>query len=112
VTTSTRMQDNIYILNEIEEERCCLGKEDESWLWNRRMGHIHFYNLANVNKKQYVIEMPEITKPINSMCKHYRHVKQTKVEFKTKEFSTTKPLEIVHTDLCGLTRAKGMDGEK
>jgi hypothetical protein len=29
VETMTRTPKNIYILNEIEEERCCLGKEDE-----------------------------------------------------------------------------------
>jgi hypothetical protein len=31
---------NIYVLNEIGKERCCLVKDYESWLWNRRMGHI------------------------------------------------------------------------
>jgi hypothetical protein len=112
VATMTRTPNNIYILNEIEEERCCLGKEDESWIWHRRMGHIHFDNLVKINKKQVVREMPEITKPTNTMCKHCQHGKQTKVEFKTKEYSTTKPLEIVHTDLCGPTRTKGLDGEQ
>ena len=34
-----------------------------------------------------------------------------KVEFKTKEYSTTKPLEIVHTNLCGTMRTKGLEGE-
>ena len=55
--------------------------------------------------------MPEITKPTNVICKHCRHGKQTKVESKTKEYSTTKPLEIVHTDLCGPMRPKGLEGE-
>ena len=44
-------------------------------------------------------------------CKHCQHGKQTKVEFKTKEYSTTNPLEIVHTDLCGPMRTKGLEGE-
>jgi hypothetical protein len=37
---------------------------------------------------------------------------KTKFEFKTKEYSTTKSLEIVHTDLCGPTRTKGLNGEQ
>jgi hypothetical protein len=107
VATTIRTPNNIYILNEIGKERCCLGKEDESWLWHRRMGHMHFDNLVKINRKEVVREMPEISKPTNTMCKHCQHGKQTRVEFRTKEYSTTKPLEIVHTDLCGPMRTKG-----
>lgn len=55
--------------------------------------------------------MPEITKPNNTICKHCKHGKQTKFEFKTKEYSTTKPLELVHTYMCGRMRTKGLEGE-
>ena len=37
---------------------------------------------------------------------------QTKTRYKSKEYSTTRPLEIVHTDLVGPTRTKGLKGEK
>jgi hypothetical protein len=56
--------------------------------------------------------MSEITYPMNTKCKHYQHGKQTKVEFKTKEYVIIKPLEIVNTDLCGPTRTEGLDGEQ
>ena len=36
----------------------------------------------------------------------------TKVEFKTKEYATTNPLQIVHTNLHETTRTKGPNGEK
>ena len=55
--------------------------------------------------------MLEIIKPTNVICKHCQHGKQVKVEFKINEYSTTKPLEIVHTDLCGPMRTKGLEGE-
>ena len=42
VATVARTSNNIYILNEIGKESCCLGKEDESWLWHKIMGHVHF----------------------------------------------------------------------
>ena len=32
VATTSRTPNNIYMLDEIKRERCCLGKEDESWL--------------------------------------------------------------------------------
>ena len=52
VATTARTSSNIYVLREIGNEKCCLGKEDESWLWHRRMGHMHFYNLFKVAKEK------------------------------------------------------------
>jgi hypothetical protein len=56
--------------------------------------------------------MLQITKPTNTLCKHFQQGKQTKTRFKSKEYSTTKPLEIVHTDLVGPTTKKGLKGER
>jgi hypothetical protein len=52
VTTAARTSSNIYVLSEIGNEKCYLGKEDESWLWHRRMGHMNFDNLVKVNKEK------------------------------------------------------------
>jgi hypothetical protein len=57
VTTGATTSSNIYVLSEIGNEKCCLGKEDESWLWHRRMGHMHFDNLVKVSKREAVREM-------------------------------------------------------
>jgi hypothetical protein len=38
-----------------------------------------------------------------TLCKHCQQGKQTKTKFKSKEYSMTRPLEIVHTDLVGPT---------
>ena len=54
VTKAARTSSNIYVLSEIGNEKCCLGKEDESWLWNKRMGHMHFDNLVKVSKREVV----------------------------------------------------------
>jgi hypothetical protein len=51
-------------------------------------------------------------KPTNTLCKHCQQGKQTKTRFKSKEYSTTIPLEIVHNDLVGPTTTKGLKGEK
>ena len=75
------------------------------------MGHINFDNIVKISKKQVVGEIPEITKPTNVICKHCQHGKQTEVDFKTKGYFTTKPLEIVHIDLCGPMRTKSLEGD-
>jgi hypothetical protein len=112
VDTAARTSNNIYVLSEIGNEKCCLGKEYECWLWHRRMGHMHFDNLVKVGKRELVREIPEITKPTNTLCKHCQQGKQTKTRFKSMEYSTTSPLEIVHTDLVGPTATKGLKGER
>jgi transposase InsO family protein len=112
VATAARTSSNIYVLSKIGNEKCCLGKEDEIWLWHRRMGHMHFDNLVKVSKRDAVREMPQIMKPINTLCKHCQQEKKTKTSFKSKEYSTTKPLEIVHIDLVGPTTTKGLKGER
>jgi hypothetical protein len=70
VATVARTSSNIYVLSEIGNEKCCLGKEDESCLWHIRMGHIHFDNLVKFRKRESVREIPQITKPTNTLCKH------------------------------------------
>jgi hypothetical protein len=52
VAIAAKTSSNTYVLSEIGNEKCCLGKEDESWLWNKRMGHIHFDNLFKVSKRE------------------------------------------------------------
>jgi transposase InsO family protein len=112
VGTAARTSNNIYVLSENRNEKCFLGKEDESWLWHRRMGHMNFDNLFKVNKRELVREMPQITKPTNTLCKHCQQGKQTKTRFKSKEYSTTRPLEIVHIDLVGPTTTNVLKDEK
>jgi transposase InsO family protein len=112
VATTIRTPKNIYVLNEIGKERCCIGNKNESWLWHRRMDHMNFDNLFKIIRKEAVKEIPEISKPTNTLCEHYLQGKQTRTKFKSKEYSTTKPLEIVHTDLCGPTRMKVLNGEQ
>ena len=75
VATVVRNPSNIYVLNEIGKEICCLGKDNESWIWYKRMGHINFDNLVKVSKKEVVREMPKISKPTNILCKHCLHRK-------------------------------------
>jgi hypothetical protein len=99
----------VYIL-EIEEE-CHMSQVDEIWIWHRRMGHLTFDNLIKAGKKGDVKNMPKVIKPSSHVCKHYQVRKQTRVRFKTKEHSTSKPFDIFHTDICGPSRTRIIQGE-
>ena len=54
IATAARTLRNIYVLSEIGNEKWCLGKEDESCLWHKRMVHINFDNLVKFTKKETV----------------------------------------------------------
>jgi hypothetical protein len=52
VATILRIPRNIYVLNEIGKGKNFLGKDDESWLWNKRMDHINFDNPVKISRKE------------------------------------------------------------
>ena len=82
VGTIVRNSNNVYILE--NENQCHLSMVDQIWLWHRRMGHLNFDNLVKVSKKEVVRDLPKIVKPLNSVCRHCQHGKETKSSFKTK----------------------------
>ena len=99
-----RTEINFYIVEE-ENEACHISKLDESWLWHRRLGHLNFDHIISLSKKNEVKDMPKINKPSNAICKSCQLGKQTCISFKTKEIlSTSRPLHLVHMDLCGPSR--------
>ena len=106
-----RTSSNVYMINIDKEEKCCLSQVDEIWLCHRSLGHLIFYNLIKDNEKTKVRDLPKVIKPSNSICKHCQIRKKTRFRFKTKERSTTKPLELIHTNICGPTKTKNIYGE-
>jgi hypothetical protein len=55
--------------------------------------------------------MPRISNYIDTICKPCQHGKQTRVSFETKEYSISKPLEIIHIDLYGPARTQTFKGK-
>ena len=104
-----RNTNNVYILE--NENQSYLRMVDESWLWDIMLGHLSFDNLAKISRKEVVRDIPKIVFPLNSICKHCQHGKQTRVSLKIKEHMTSHPMEIIHTDLCGPTRTKTTQGD-
>jgi hypothetical protein len=76
------------------------------------MGHMNFDNHVKINRKEAVKEMIDISKITNTLCEHCLQGKQTNTKFKSKEYSMKISLENVHTELCGPTITKGLNGEQ
>jgi len=95
----------------IPSMNCLLSRDDESWLWHRRLAHIHTYHLNRIASKDPVISLPKIKFERNKLCDACQNGKQTKSSFKPiNVVSTTRPLELLHMDLFGPSRTKSPGG--
>lgn len=106
-----RTESNVYIIEE-NNEACHISKIEESWLCNRILRHINFDHVIKLRKREVVRDFPTIKNPPNTMCKSCQLGKQTRTTFKSKDqLSTSKPLELVHMDLCEPSRTNAPGGE-
>jgi transposase InsO family protein len=104
VAKGIRTENNVYVLKEDREE-CHLTKQDERWLWHRRLGHLNFDHLIKLKNLEAVKDIPRISKPQDSVFKPCQVGKITRTQFKSKSStSTEKLLQLVHMDLCGPSR--------
>lgn len=51
IVEASRASNNLYILNDLKSEKSCMTREDESWLWYKRLGHLSFDNLVRISRK-------------------------------------------------------------
>ena len=92
VTKGIRIENNVYVLKE-EKEECHLRKYDESWIWNRRLGHLSFDRIIKLVNNGEVRDILNISNSYDSICKPCQMGKLTHTQIKSKNFtSTDKPL--------------------
>ena len=105
---------NIYILNVsciTSSINCLLSRDDECWLWHRRLAHIHMHHLNRIASKDLVIGLPKLKFRRNKLCGACQMGKQTKSSFKPiNVVSKTRPLELLHMDLFGPSRTMSLGG--
>ena len=108
---AVKTNNNIYVF---DDSSVCYysSKLSEAQLWHKTLGHMNFDSIIRVNQLGAVIAFPRLSKPNNSICKSCQFGKQTRTHFKTKEFSSSRPLELIHTDINDPNRAKILRGER
>lgn len=81
---------------------CLLSKlDDVAWLWHARLGHLNFDSMRRIGSKNMVRGMPVVNHPSN-ICDCCLIGKQTQKPYPTKAmYRATRPLELLHGDLCG-----------
>ena len=105
---------NIYLLdimNSCSENECLLSKSDESWLWHRRLAHIHTNHLNKLKSKELVSGLPNIKFQNDRLCDAFVKGKQIRTSFKTKDvISINKVLDVLHMYLFGPSRTASLAG--
>ena len=101
IGTGTKSRGNVFKLNPTTMT-CLIAKIDNSWLWHKRFYHLIFYSIVRTNIMFVVRDLPKIVKPSNTIFKECVLTKHSRTYFPSKKFTTTKKLEIVHTNLVVL----------
>ena len=90
---------------------CLISKHDESWLWHRRIAHIHMNHLNKLISKNFVIGLPKLKFEKDHISEACQKGKQIKNSFKPKNVvSSSKPLELLHMDLFGPSKTMSLGG--
>jgi len=108
---------NTYIvdLNSVPRNNltCLTAINDDPLLWHRRFGHASFSLMDKLRARNLVIGLPSVKFLIQHICDACVRGKQVRSSFKSKNMvSTTKPLELIHMDLCGPMRVQSRSGKK
>ena len=102
---------NVYKVKTVDSKegtlKCLSAVSDCSMLWHKRMGHISMTTINKLISKDLVRGLPTKSFKDNQVCGTCIQGKQVRSSFKPKlTVSTTKPLELLHMDLCGPMRIK------
>lgn len=82
-------------------------------VWHRRMGHLGRENLKKLeNLVDGMVLNKEDLKQQNGLCEICLKGKQVRQPFTTERTRATRPLEIIHTDVCGPIMPATWDNQK
>ena len=103
ITKVPMSRNRMFLLNIQNDVAKCLKAcyKDASWLWHLRYGHLNFGGLDLLSKKNMVRGLPSINQP-DQLCEGCLLGKQFRKSFpKESNSRAQKPLELIHTDVCG-----------
>ena len=82
-------------------------------LWYQRMRHASYKHLSIISKHESVLGIPKLSRMGNVVCGSCQLGKQTKTKHPgTQTSATSRPLELLHLDLIGVTRTKSLGGKR
>ena len=102
----------------VDDEKAMVGvaSKETPELWHRRYGHLGYGNLAtlvNGNMVQGInVTAADFKALQKEVCDPCELAKQHRKPFSSSSSSTSRPLELVHMDLCGPLQTPSLGGNK
>ncbi|KAJ9547553.1 hypothetical protein OSB04_020096 [Centaurea solstitialis] len=110
---------NLYTVNFRKQrpftEVCLLSKAtfNQNVLWHRRLSHLNYATINQLAKTGLVTGLPSLRFTKEQLCSACEMGKIKKSSHKLKvEHNTSKPLQLIHMDLCGPMRVQSINGRK
>lgn len=86
--------------------------EEVTWNWHKRFRHLNFQCLMLLHDKELVYGLAEI-KESHNVCESCSKGKQYRESFdKNQAWRAKLPLELIHSDVCGLVHVSSIRGSK
>ena len=105
---------NVYMIDlnkKLDHNQCFLSKDDDPWLWHKRIAHINMEHLNKLISKDLVIDLPKLKFEKDKLYDACQKRKQVRASFKSKNIvSTAQPLQLLHMDLFGPSRIMSFGG--
>ncbi|XP_070050888.1 uncharacterized protein [Nicotiana tomentosiformis] len=108
---------NIYVADfkslQSGDLNCLSIVDDDVELWHRRLGHASFSLMNKLVKNDMVRGLPKSSFKDHKVCDACAKGKHVRSSFKLKkEVSTSRPLNLLHMDLCGPMRVPSRGGKR
>ena len=109
---------DLYLLNintSNKDEKLCLvaSTSEVAWLWHNRFYHLNFHALEKLVKLNLVSDLPNIKFEMDHLCSACEVGKLKRASHRTKsDLSYTKPVQLLHVDLCGPIYVQSVGGRK
>ncbi|XP_070008496.1 intracellular protein transport protein USO1-like [Nicotiana sylvestris] len=92
---------------------CLKAVDDDAELWHKRLGHTSFSLLNKLIQKDPICGLPMSKFKVQKVCDACARGKHVKSSFKSKkDVITSKPLDLLHMDLCGPMRVQSRGGKR
>lgn len=88
-------------------------QNNELDLWHRRLGHLNISDTIKLGNSNVVTGMPNLDRKGSSLCEPCLRGKQTRLPFHEFEGArSSRPLELIHTDVVGPITPAAHDGKR
>ncbi|PNF39991.1 hypothetical protein B7P43_G15692 [Cryptotermes secundus] len=96
-------ENELFVINLTVMNEAMMTQQDINVEWHRKLGHISYVNLGKL--REICQGIPESVSKCKSVdtCSVCMQAKQVRLPFDTERSKAGRPLEIIHSDVCGPT---------